>query len=137
LLFYNLEQVVYILDQVRALEAEMLVRIKQQGLKVNPQILVVCFMRKNDDSFLYIINLLLIESLFMQEYGVDNDRSQGSYLMLKEPNAIRNWNQSLIPSTQKFYACLFRQIKESCVNGFLALTFILILRGLLRYAYLV
>ncbi|XP_058787769.1 sucrose synthase 5-like isoform X2 [Vicia villosa] len=34
-------QVVYILDQVRALEAEMLLRIKHQGLKVKPQILVV------------------------------------------------------------------------------------------------
>jgi len=125
------------LDQVRALEAEMLLRIKQQGLKVNPQILVVCFMQKNDDTFLYIINMLLMKLLFMQVYVVDNDRSQGSYLMLKEPNATKSWNQSLIPSTRKFYACLFRRIKESCVNGFLASTSILILRGLLRYAYLV
>ncbi|XP_059453359.1 sucrose synthase 7-like [Corylus avellana] len=34
-------QVVYILDQVRALEEELLHRIKQQGLAVKPQILVV------------------------------------------------------------------------------------------------
>ncbi|XP_057812386.1 sucrose synthase 7-like isoform X2 [Salvia miltiorrhiza] len=34
-------QVVYILDQVRAMEEEMLLRIKQQGLNVKPQILVV------------------------------------------------------------------------------------------------
>lgn len=34
-------QVVYILDQVRALEAEMLLRIKQQGLNFKPRILVV------------------------------------------------------------------------------------------------
>ncbi|KAL3716353.1 hypothetical protein ACJRO7_008023 [Eucalyptus globulus] len=34
-------QVVYILDQVRALEEEMLLRIKQQGLAVKPNILVV------------------------------------------------------------------------------------------------
>ncbi|XP_062159903.1 sucrose synthase 7-like [Alnus glutinosa] len=34
-------QVVYILDQVRALEEELLLRIKQQGLVVKPQILVV------------------------------------------------------------------------------------------------
>ncbi|EXB86756.1 Sucrose synthase 2 [Morus notabilis] len=34
-------QVVYILDQVRALEEELLLRIKQQGLNVKPQILVV------------------------------------------------------------------------------------------------
>lgn len=34
-------QVVYILDQVKALEEEMLLRIKQQGLNVKPQILVV------------------------------------------------------------------------------------------------
>lgn len=40
---FNLEQVVYILDQVRALEAELLLRIKQQGLTVKPQILVVSF----------------------------------------------------------------------------------------------
>lgn len=34
-------QVVYILDQVRALEEEMLSRIKQQGLNMKPKILVV------------------------------------------------------------------------------------------------
>ncbi|KAK9996706.1 hypothetical protein SO802_021392 [Lithocarpus litseifolius] len=34
-------QVVYILDQVRSLEEELLLRIKQQGLVVKPQILVV------------------------------------------------------------------------------------------------
>ncbi|RWR92903.1 sucrose synthase 7-like protein isoform X6 [Cinnamomum micranthum f. kanehirae] len=34
-------QVVYILDQVKALEEEMLIRIKEQGLTVKPQILVV------------------------------------------------------------------------------------------------
>ena len=37
-----MRQVVYILDQVRALEREMLARIRQQGLTgVEPQILVV------------------------------------------------------------------------------------------------
>ncbi|XP_027330612.1 sucrose synthase 6-like isoform X2 [Abrus precatorius] len=34
-------QVVYILDQVKALEAELLLRIKQQGLNFKPQIVVV------------------------------------------------------------------------------------------------
>uniref|UniRef100_A0A2P2MD08 Sucrose synthase n=1 Tax=Rhizophora mucronata TaxID=61149 RepID=A0A2P2MD08_RHIMU len=34
-------QVVYILDQVRALETEMLQRIKQQGLDITPRILVI------------------------------------------------------------------------------------------------
>ncbi|KAK2644875.1 hypothetical protein Ddye_020070 [Dipteronia dyeriana] len=34
-------QVVYILDQVKALEEEMLLRIKHQGLNVKPQIIVV------------------------------------------------------------------------------------------------
>ncbi|KAF5737716.1 sucrose synthase 5-like [Tripterygium wilfordii] len=34
-------QIVYILDQVKALEEELLLRIKQQGLTVKPQILVV------------------------------------------------------------------------------------------------
>ncbi|KAK1384138.1 Sucrose synthase [Heracleum sosnowskyi] len=34
-------QVVYILDQVRALEEELLLRIKQQGLSIKPQIIVV------------------------------------------------------------------------------------------------
>lgn len=34
-------QVVYILDQVRALESEMLVRIKKQGLDFTPRILIV------------------------------------------------------------------------------------------------
>lgn len=36
-------QVVYILDQVRALESEMLQRIKQQGLNIIPRILIVFF----------------------------------------------------------------------------------------------
>jgi hypothetical protein len=35
--------VVYILDQVRAFEEELLLRIKQQGLVVKPQILVVSY----------------------------------------------------------------------------------------------
>jgi sucrose synthase len=41
---YNafIAQVVYILDQVRALENEMLLRIKQQGLCIKPRILIVC-----------------------------------------------------------------------------------------------
>lgn len=34
-------QVVYILDQVRALEEEMLTRIRKQGLDVTPRILIV------------------------------------------------------------------------------------------------
>lgn len=34
-------QVVYILDQVRALETEMLLRIKQQGLDITPKIFIV------------------------------------------------------------------------------------------------
>lgn len=34
-------QVVYILDQVRALEKEMLMRIQRQGLDVTPRILIV------------------------------------------------------------------------------------------------
>jgi len=34
-------QVVYILDQVRALENEMLLRIKKQGLDFTPRILIV------------------------------------------------------------------------------------------------
>ena len=33
---------VYILDQVRALESEMLDNIKKQGLEIEPKILVVC-----------------------------------------------------------------------------------------------
>lgn len=37
-------QIVYILDQVRALENEMLLRIKKQGLDIDPKILIV---RKN------------------------------------------------------------------------------------------
>ncbi|XP_073101092.1 sucrose synthase 1 isoform X3 [Elaeis guineensis] len=34
-------QIVYILDQVRALESEMLLRIKQQGINITPRILIV------------------------------------------------------------------------------------------------
>lgn len=41
IMFMFLVQVVYVLDQVVALEEELLLRIKQQGLNVKPQILVV------------------------------------------------------------------------------------------------
>lgn len=34
-------QIVYILDQVRALENEMLLRIQKQGLDITPRILIV------------------------------------------------------------------------------------------------
>ena len=34
-------QIVYILDQVRALENEMLQKLKQQGLDISPKILIV------------------------------------------------------------------------------------------------
>lgn len=39
--FFFIAQVVYILDQVRAMENEMLLRIQKQGLDVIPKILVV------------------------------------------------------------------------------------------------
>jgi hypothetical protein len=39
------QQVVYILDQVKALEEELILRIKQQGLNYKPQILVVSLMQ--------------------------------------------------------------------------------------------
>jgi hypothetical protein len=47
------QQVVYILDQVKALEEELLLRIKQQGLNYKPQILVVSFMQIRNDLFLH------------------------------------------------------------------------------------
>lgn len=34
-------QVVYILDQVKAMEEELLLRIKKQGLNFKPQIIIV------------------------------------------------------------------------------------------------
>lgn len=37
---------VYILDQVKALEEELLSRIKQQGLNVKPQIIVVRILKE-------------------------------------------------------------------------------------------
>ncbi|GLU16818.1 hypothetical protein SLE2022_332320 [Rubroshorea leprosula] len=39
--FLSNVQVVYMLDQVRALENEMLLRIKKQGLHITPRILIV------------------------------------------------------------------------------------------------
>ncbi|KAM3206543.1 hypothetical protein ACQJBY_061942 [Aegilops geniculata] len=43
-------QVVYILDQVRAMENEMLLRIKQQGLDITPRILIVSVTRLLPDA---------------------------------------------------------------------------------------
>lgn len=55
-------QVVYILDQVRALEHEMKLKLKQQGLDVTPRILIVrvhMFCRADNLScvYLYIYSL--------------------------------------------------------------------------------
>ena len=47
------QQVVYVLDQVVAFEEELLVRIKQQGLNVKPQILVVS--TKFSSKFFYYL----------------------------------------------------------------------------------
>jgi len=44
-------QIVYILDQVRALENEMVLRLKKQGLDVTPKILIV-------SSFLLLVSTL-------------------------------------------------------------------------------
>lgn len=41
IIFLSGAQVVYILDQVRALENEMFLRIQKQGLDVTPRILIV------------------------------------------------------------------------------------------------
>lgn len=38
---YAFVQIVYILDQVRALENEMVLRLKKQGLDFTPKILIV------------------------------------------------------------------------------------------------
>jgi sucrose synthase len=45
-----LEQIVYILDQVRALEDEIIEKLQLQGLDIKPQIVVV---RKKKLAFLY------------------------------------------------------------------------------------
>lgn len=49
--FYDYLQIVYILDQVRALETEMIQRIKKQGLNIRPRILIVCSSNFIDFSF--------------------------------------------------------------------------------------
>lgn len=51
-------KVVYILDQVRALENEMLFRIKEQGLDVYPNILIVSIL----DTHLSYPNMKLVPS---------------------------------------------------------------------------
>lgn len=53
-------QIVYILDQVRALESEMLLRIKQQGLNITPRILIVSVKSLLLLSIISITNLNLI-----------------------------------------------------------------------------
>jgi hypothetical protein len=44
-------QIVYILDQVRAMESEMLKNIKEQGLDIKPQIVVV---RTSPSFFIFL-----------------------------------------------------------------------------------
>lgn len=54
-------QVVYILDQVRALESEMLENLKLQGLDFKPQIVIVCcntlHLGSNNVFFFYALHL--------------------------------------------------------------------------------
>lgn len=69
---------VYILDQVRAFEEEMLLRIKQQGLNVKPQILVVRLLIKFSSNMMALIslgNILRVgdgSSCFLHMYAGDS-----------------------------------------------------------------
>ena len=55
-------QVVYILDQVRALESEMFLRIQKQGLDVTPRILIVSLFTLPN---LQLINWVYAECVFL------------------------------------------------------------------------
>ena len=47
-IIFIMPQVVYILDQVRALESEMLENLQLQGLDFKPQIVIVCVLTHLD-----------------------------------------------------------------------------------------
>ena len=53
--------------------------------------------------------------------------------MPEEPSATKSGNQSLAPNTVISFVCPSGQKLESCADGFHVLTFIPILRGLLRH----
>lgn len=55
-------QIVYILDQVRALENEMLHRIQRQGLDIAPRILIV-------SVFILIVGILMVDFLCAQVHA--------------------------------------------------------------------
>ena len=55
-------QIVYILDQVRALEKEMLLRIQQQGLDFKPKILIVSVFMLISVHFFNYITLIAVDS---------------------------------------------------------------------------
>ena len=78
---------VYILDQVRALESEMLDNIKKQGLEIEPKILVVCrilLLDKLDLQYLTIFSLQReFENFRLEFFGLliwDGSMFQGNSL---------------------------------------------------------
>lgn len=70
-------KVVYILDQVRALENEMLLRIEEQGLDVKPKILIVSMLH----ACLFYANMLLVlqPSQCFFDYCLKNIPSPSSF----------------------------------------------------------
>ena len=77
----------YILDQVRALESEMLDNIKKQGLEIEPKILVVCrilLLDKLDLQYLTIFSLQReFENFRLEFFGLliwDGSMFQGNSL---------------------------------------------------------
>lgn len=73
--FFFVLQIVYILDQVRALESEMLLRIKQQGLNITPRILIV--------SLKYYLMFLLLSSLVLSSSRQESIKDMGSFDAVK------------------------------------------------------
>jgi hypothetical protein len=57
-------QIVYILDQVRALENEMVLRLKKQGLDVTPKILIVSSSLASVDGIFSLYMLSCFDQLF-------------------------------------------------------------------------
>lgn len=126
---------------MRALEEEMLLRIRKQGLTMKPNIVVVSYSHarfhiKNREVNLFPPRPLIQRWKIFLGGSFDLNRWLGWYRMLKEQSATRNWSRYSIPSTATFSGFLSEHREGFFDNGFPASISILTWRDMLRQFFL-
>ena len=116
------------MDQVRALENEMLLRIKQQGLDIIPRILIVSLISKLYEVFqqFFLYKMLLhslVLNVFPSFFVFRVCRLLDCSLMQWELLVDNVWRKSMDRSIVIFFEFPLEMRREWSGNGFLALKF--------------